>query len=56
MKYRLAHAVEYRLHVAIYAFTEADAFSDSTTMHWGKYSKDYLNVTHGELFVLLSPS
>ena len=50
MKYRLANAVEYRLMVAIRAFTEADAYSDSTTMHWGTYSKDYPTVTFGEYF------
>ena len=56
MKYRLANAVPYWRVVATRAFTEADAYRDTTSMHWGRYSKKYLNVTQGEQFVLLAES
>ena len=53
MKYRLEHAVEYPLYKAIYGFTAAEWHRNKTSMHWSRYSKDYLNVTVGEHFVFL---
>ena len=56
MRYRFANAIQYPRVVANRAFTEADAYRDATSMHWGRYSKVYLNVTQGEQFVLLAES
>ena len=56
MKYRLANGAEYRRMVSTCAWLDAENQRDNTSLHWGKYSKHYLNVSVGEHFVLLAES
>jgi len=56
MKYRLGCAVEYDVMVAVGDFPNADVYREGTSMHWGRYSKDYLNVSVADRFVLLAES
>ena len=48
--------MEYDVLVAIEEFANADVYRDRTSMHWGKYSKDYLNLSVADRFVLLAES
>ena len=56
MRNRLEFAPEYCLTEAMGDFANADEYRDATTMHWGRYSKDYLNVSVGDRLVLLAES
>ena len=54
MKKRLTQAVEYPVFMAVRSFYQANEYQEKTSMHWGEYSRDYVNIRYGDKMVLVN--
>ena len=53
MQSRLDSAAEFPVMLSVYDWEATMDWADSTTMHWGAQSRQYLSVSSGELYVKL---